>query len=207
MLRTTRWMSMGAGHDRQRGKRGLAAPLTRGCRTKPRPPNARRRLGAVPPQDSARPAHYAAPMKIGLGVTAVIAAIAVLGLLVWGGPASDADRLEDLFNAASCDNSGTSTRETLGSKRLQPYMTLNQREYGPRFVRYVKRTDPELTVIACGAGGDVVRYFEFSSHDEALGARRAYRDGRPVCLLEIALIDRGYGHLPDYCDELDGQLM
>jgi len=137
-------------------------------------------------------------MKVGLSVAAAIAAAVALVLLVAFRPASEVDRLEDLFTATVCPD--VSTRET---------HDLNRLGNGPRFARYLGRTEPELTVIACDYSGPAVRYFEFANHDEVLGAAEAYRDDRRLCLLDHALFDvvgAARGHLPDFCDEFDGQL-
>ena len=66
-----------------------------------------------------------------------------------------------------------------------------------------------LTVIACTYSGPAVRYFEFANHDEVLGAEGAYREDGRFCVLDNALFDvigAARADLPDFCDELDGQL-
>lgn len=153
-------------------------------------------------------------MKAGLVGAALVATVAVVTVLVWGGFAwppgsgadSEVDRLEDRFVAtAGCGPDGTD-RETLESNGFHSWMA-GIRQHGPRFARYVERTEPELTVIACKDSGPAVRYFEFANRDRVLGAARAYRDDRRFCVLDNALIDFiGAAGGRNLCDELGGQL-
>jgi hypothetical protein len=136
----------------------------------------------------------------------IVAAI-VAGILIWQvlDDSSETEQLQDAFNeGTNCGENGTPTRETLDAQALAEYTRSNAQSDGQSFARFVRRTKPELTVIACQVGGSVVRYYAFSDRAQAEAAVAVH--GGNVCLAESALIDLGGSHLPDYCRELSGEM-
>lgn len=134
-------------------------------------------------------------------LVAVVAGALGVGLVALRGDGSQLDQLEAHLEDACTEDGGTLTREEI-SLSPGPLRSIG-REHGVPFKLLVAREKPTMTLLACEAGGFLVRHFRFGSGEAARRVVAAGK-GHPVCLADAVVIDR-----PDveFCDDVGGSVI
>jgi hypothetical protein len=140
----------------------------------------------------------------GIAGLAAVAGALIVGISAFGSD-TEPDQLEDLFTPICESANGHVDR---GSEDLdEDELSVAEDFHGKGFRKVIEGAEPEIVRISCEVGGSSLRHYEFDRPHDVKRAAAAHRGGRTCLLSKSSFFDGPGNKLPDFCAELDGEVM